>query len=131
MSIMDMFTEKVQVEETTPPNYEEKEEVMSVPFSIIERVPIFPGCEGNDNNVLKKCMSQKISEVVGSNFNTAIATQQGIKGIIKITAQFKIDTNGDITDIKGRSSHQSLTNEAIRVVKLLPRMTPGEQKGKL
>ncbi len=43
---------------------------------------------------------------------------------------FKIDEKGNITDIRARAPHIKLEEEAIRVMKLLPKMIPGKQKGK-
>ena len=43
---------------------------------------------------------------------------------------FKIDKNGDITDVQARAPHVRLQEEAIRVVKSLPKMIPGKQRGR-
>ncbi|MEJ2113641.1 MAG: energy transducer TonB [Flavobacteriaceae bacterium] len=41
--------------------------------------------------------------------------------------QFKIDKTGKITDIKTRAPHLKLEQEAERVIKIIPEMTPGRQ----
>ena len=38
--------------------------------------------------------------------------------------------NGNIVDIQARAPHKKLKEEAIRVIKLLPKMEPGKQQGK-
>ena len=43
---------------------------------------------------------------------------------------FKIDKTGAITDVMARAPHNRLRDEAIRVVKSLPHMTPGKQRGR-
>jgi protein TonB len=43
---------------------------------------------------------------------------------------FKIDRHGNIANIKARAPHKKLKEEAIRVIKLLPKMIPGKQRGK-
>lgn len=42
--------------------------------------------------------------------------------------QFTIDENGVITDIKTRAAHPHFEEEAIRVIKLLPKFIPGKQR---
>lgn len=43
---------------------------------------------------------------------------------------FKIDKEGNVTDIEARAPHESLKQEVVRVIKKLPKMIPGEQRGK-
>ncbi|MBZ9628988.1 M56 family metallopeptidase [Psychroflexus sp. CAK1W] len=46
----------------------------SVPFSVIENVPVFPGCENlGTNEERKACMSKKISEFVNKDFDIGLA----------------------------------------------------------
>ena len=108
-----------------------EEEVIVVPFAVIENVPVYPGCENEKSNDNKKlCMSGKISELVQKNFNKNLAGDLGLTGIQRIFVQFKIDSNGKVVNVLARAPHPSLENEAIRVVNLLPIMTPGKQRGK-
>ena len=44
--------------------------------------------------------------------------------------QFKISKTGSITDVRARGPHARLEKEAVRVVKLLPKMIPGKQRGR-
>lgn len=110
---------------------EEEEVVEDVPFMIIEKVPIFPGCEGS-NSELRKCFSAKISKFVLKNFNSELAQDIGLSSgsIQRIFVIFKIDKNGNIVEIRARAPHKTLENEAVRVVKKLPIMIPGKQRGK-
>lgn len=105
--------------------------VTKIPDGLIENVPVYPGCEdvlGFKNQ--KNCMFNNISELVSKNFNTNLATSQNLTGKQKIAVIFKIDKQGGITDIKARASNKILELEAIRVIKLLPKMKPGMQMGK-
>lgn len=102
---------------------------LPVPFGAIEKVPVFPGCSGADNEEMKKCMSQKIAEFVNSNFNIGLGKELDLKGRQRIAVQFKIDKTGRITEVRARAPKPELEAEAVRVVKLLPQMQPGEQKG--
>ena len=105
--------------------------VAPVEFTIIEQVPIYPGCDGADNEELKKCMSTKVQEHVLTNFNLGLAESLGLPGgIQRVYVKFKIDTLGIVVDVKARASHPALAVEATRVVQSLPQMEPGEHKGK-
>jgi protein TonB len=111
---------------------EEEEEVMEdVAFVVIEDVPVFPGCKGN-NSELRACFSEQIAKFVTEKFDIELASDLGLApgSIQKIFVVFKIDKNGNITDINARAPHKKLQEEAIRVVNLLPKMTPGRQRGK-
>jgi len=106
----------------------EKEDIA---FAVIEEVPVYPGCEGlNGNEERKNCMSEYISAMVKNNFNIDLAGNLGLNGRQRISVQFKINTQGFITDVVARAPHPALEEEAIRVINTLPRVTPGTQKGK-
>ncbi len=142
-----MVEDEEEVEETiiesTETNQEEivevrevveapKEEVIAdVPFAVIENVPIYPGCESMKNNdQRKKCMSEKIDEFVRKKFNADLGSQLGLTGINRVIVQFKIDKNGNVTDVRSRAPHPRLEQEAARVINALPKMQPGKQRGK-
>ena len=111
---------------------EEEEEVLEdVAFVVIEDVPVFPGCKGN-NSELRACFSEQIAKFVSARFNGELASDLGLVpgSIQKIYVVFKIDKNGNITDINARAPHKKLQDEAIRVVNLLPKMIAGRQRGK-
>ncbi|MEL6810422.1 MAG: energy transducer TonB [Bacteroidota bacterium] len=109
----------------------EEEEIADVPFAVIENVPVYPGCENaGNNNAKKKCMSEKVQKFVQKKFNTELANDLGLEGRQRISVQFKIDKNGNIVNVRARAPHPRLEQEAIKVVKALPKMTPGRQRGK-
>ncbi|KUO67089.1 MAG: hypothetical protein APF83_03870 [Lutibacter sp. BRH_c52] len=110
---------------------EEEEVVEDVAFVVIENVPIYPGCKGN-NSELRACFSDQITKFVAEKFNVELASELGLTpgSIQKIFVVFKIDKNGYITDINARAPHKKLQEEAIRVINLLPKMTPGMQRGR-
>jgi len=125
----DIDEEIVEIEEVEV--IEEEEEIADVPFAVIENVPIFPGCEKMKNNQARKdCMSAKVKKLVNKKFNTELGSELGLSGVNKIFVQFKIDKTGKITNIQSRAPHPRLKKEAERVIKLLPKMTPGKQRGK-
>jgi bla regulator protein blaR1 len=101
-----------------------------VPYAIIEDVPVFPGCEGTKGE-LRLCLQEKITAHVSTNFNVNLAKNLGLSsGVKRIFVVFKIDKEGNITGVVARAPHKALQEEAIRVIKLLPKMFPGKQKGK-
>ena len=109
---------------------EEVEEDIEVPFSVIENVPIFPGCDKGNNAERRKCMSQKITKFVQRKFNTDLAGDLGLSGRQRISVIFKIDKTGDVVGVRARAPHPRLVKEAQRVINLLPKMKPGKQRGK-
>tara|TARA_R110001583_G_scaffold193815_1_gene363161 strand:- start:820 stop:2553 length:1734 start_codon:yes stop_codon:yes gene_type:complete len=101
----------------------------SVPFAIIEDVPVFPGCEGAKEE-LRLCLQEKITSHINNNFNSDLASGLDLSpGVKRIFVMFKIDKDGNIAEVQARAPHQSLADEAIRVINLLPKMIPGKQKG--
>ena len=104
---------------------------ITVPDGPIEKAPVYPGCESLPGNGAKKnCMAKEISSFVVSRFNTTFAKDLGLTGKQKIYVIFKIDKTGNVSDIRARAQHRALEAEAIRVIALLPKMTPGFQFGK-
>ncbi|NND62292.1 MAG: energy transducer TonB [Flavobacteriaceae bacterium] len=109
----------------------EEEEIVDVPFAVIEDVPIYPGCESKTNNdARKQCMADNIMNFVQQKFNTELASELGLEGRQRISVQFKIDRYGDVVNVRARAPHPRLEQEAIKVVQSLPKMTPGKQRGK-
>lgn len=109
---------------------EEVDEEIQVPFAVVENVPVFPGCENKSGNQAKKdCMSEKISQFVSVNFNTELAGDLGLSGRQNIIVTFKIDKNGNITNVITKAQHPGLEREAVRVINQLPKMQPGKLKG--
>lgn len=121
----------VDIEEEVISVEEEEEVIEDVPFVVIENVPVFPGCKGN-NTELRTCFSAEMKKFVSKKFNTELASDLGLDSgsIQKIFVVFKIDKNGNIVNIQARAPHKKLKEEAIRVIKLLPKMIPGSQRGK-
>jgi len=127
--------EKEEIEEAENLETAEVEEGPSieVPWTKVEQVPVFPGCEKylGDNSKLKKCMNEKVNKFISRKFNPEIAQEIGLSGTrIRIFTQFTIDENGKITNIKTRSQHKELAGEAKRVIRLFPSMKPGKQRDK-
>ena len=63
------------------------------------------------------------------NFDVNLAKKLNLKGVNRIFMKFKINKEGDIIDIMARAPHPELEREAIRIIKGLPNMQPGQQDG--
>ncbi len=108
-----------------------EETIEDVPFVIIENVPVYPGCENEKNNLAKKeCMSAKIQEIVKANFDTGLGAELGLEGVNRVFVVFKINHKGFVEGIKARGPHKILEEEAERVIRLIPKMTPGFQRNR-
>lgn len=101
-----------------------------VPFTAIETVPTYPGCENLDNAAAKKCMSEQIKNFVNTNFDTNAVKPYAEKGTNRIYVRFAITKEGTVENIQARASSPELVEEGKRVVALLPKMKPGENDGK-
>jgi protein TonB len=91
------------------------EDVTDVPFVHVEKMPEFPG---------------NISKYLSENIRyPQIAIENDIQG--KVHCQFVVNRDGSIVDvIVVRGVHPSLDKEALRVIKSMPKWTPGMQRGK-
>ncbi len=108
----------------------EEEEDITVPFAVIENVPVFPGCESaKSNDERKLCFNRMIQEHINKEFTyPPSALELGIQG--RVFVQFLIDSKGNIGSIRMRGPDRTLEKEAHRIVATLPQMTPGKQRGK-
>ncbi len=109
---------------------EEVEEVVEdVPFMLIENVPVFPGCKGN-NKQLKKCFSKETQRHFTNRFNPNLASSLGLsEGIKKLYVVFRINNKGVVENINVRAPHPLLKKEVIKIMSKLPQMKPGRQRG--
>tara|TARA_B110001450_G_scaffold184124_1_gene172178 strand:+ start:842 stop:1552 length:711 start_codon:yes stop_codon:yes gene_type:complete len=119
-------TEAVEIIEV-----EEVEEVIEdVSFMIIEDVPVFPGCKGNKEE-LKRCFSKKVQKHFSRKFDADLPNELGLSaGRKRVFIGFKIDKNGYIVNVKARAPHPKIKSEVVKVMKQLPKMKPGRQRGK-
>lgn len=116
-------TEILEVDEI---DVDEIDEDVTVPFSVIEDVPVFPGCEGEKNK--RACFQKMMSKHISKNFRyPEIAQEMGIQGRVNI--MFVIQKDGSIGDIQLRGPDKNLEIEAKRIINKLPKMIPGKQRG--
>ena len=87
-------------------------------FQVVEQMPEFPG--GMD----------KLMEYLSKNITyPSIAQENNIQG--RVIVEFVVNKDGSIVEPKVmRSVDTSLDNEAMRVIKSMPKWNPGKQRGK-
>ncbi|PVW17161.1 energy transducer TonB [Marixanthomonas spongiae] len=99
-----------------------------ISFQNVQKSPVFPGCYATANSEFKKCLSKNVEEHIMNNFNLFVGMIHGIpSGNQRINIQFEINEYGYISNIKAKANYKKLEEEAIRVIKALPRMTPAKQ----
>ncbi|MBU2995207.1 energy transducer TonB [Cellulophaga baltica] len=110
----------------------EVEEDLDIPFSVIEDVPIFPGCEkekSKGSNALRQCFQKMMYKHISKNFRyPEISQEMGVQG--KVNVMFVIQKDGSIGGIRMRGPDKNLEAEARRIIDKLPKMTPGKQRGR-
>jgi protein TonB len=106
---------------------EEMEEDLDVPFSVIEDVPVFPGCENESDK--RACFNKMIQKHIAKNFRyPEIAQEMGVQG--RVNVMFVIQKDGSIGGVRMRGPDKNLEKEAARIIDKLPKMTPGKQRGR-
>lgn len=94
------------------------EEEENVVFQVVEKMPSFPGGDA----ALFKFLNENVKYPV-------IAQENGVQG--RVICQFVVNRDGSIVDVEVvRSVDPSLDKEAIRVIKSMPKWSPGQQRGK-
>ena len=122
-------TDRDEIIEVEDVVIEEEEEIIDVPFAVIEDVPVFPGCENVEKDQLRNCFQEQMNKHIRRNFRyPEIAQEMGIKG--RVFVNFIISEDGSITNIRMRGPDKNLEGEAKPIISLLPNMTPGKQRGR-
>jgi serine/threonine-protein kinase len=112
--------ENAEVQEYIAPVKQDDEESAEEAqiFMIVESMPEFPGGEPN----LYKYLAENIKY-------PQMANESGIQGGVFVT--FVVERDGSVTDVRVlRGIGGGCDEEAIRVVKNMPKWTPGKQLGK-
>lgn len=123
-------TSKIKDKEVAKQEVKALENKPPVSLLSVEKPPIFPGCRGSKSE-LTQCLELKIKEHVKTGFNMKLKNSLGLKpGMKRILVMFAINKSGYISKIKIKAPHKKLEEEAVRLMKTLPKMTPGKYKGK-
>lgn len=102
----------------TPVEVEEEEVDEQQIFTVVEEMPSFPGGMG-------ECM-----KFLSKNINyPSISQENGVQG--RVIVQFVVNTDGSIVEpVVMRGVDPYLDKEALRVIKMMPKWSPGKQRGK-
>ena len=104
---------KDEIKAPEPPKHEEETKI----FTVVEQMPLFPGGDA----ALMAYLRDNIHY-------PTVAAENGVQG--RVVVGFVVERDGSITDVNVlRSVDPSLDREAMRVVKGMPRWTPGKQNG--
>lgn len=106
------------LEEYVAPEVVEEEVVEQEIFKIVEEMPAFPGGEA------------KLMEYVSKNIKyPQIARETGVQG--RVYVNFVVEPDGSVSNVSVlRGIGGGCDEEAIRVVKSMPKWKPGKQRGK-
>lgn len=86
-------------------------------FTVVEQMPLFPGGDAALMGYLRDNIHYP-----------TVAAENGVQG--RVVVGFVVERDGSITDVNVlRSVDPSLDREAMRVVKSMPKWTPGKQNG--
>ena len=86
-------------------------------LTVVEQMPMFPGGDAALMGYLRDNMHYP-----------TVAAENGVQG--RVVVGFVVERDGSITDVNVlRSVDPSLDREAMRVVKAMPKWTPGKQNG--
>lgn len=100
-------------------------------FAIVDQKPIFPGCESFPTEELRfVCFNKKIMNHITQYFEyPELARQMGIQG--KVYVNFVIEKNGRVSSVTiARGVDKLIDDEAIRIIRLLPKLGPAMNNGK-
>lgn len=118
--------EEAEVMEVTEVEFVEEVEDVLVPFSVIENVPVFPGCENEKDK--RACFNSMMLKHISKTFRyPEIAQEMGIQG--RVNVMFTIQKDGSIGNVRMRGPDKNLEKEAARIIGKLPKMKPGMQRG--
>lgn len=93
-----------------------------------EIAPEWPGCAASELPS-KDCFNKKLNLHIKENFKYPRDTKGAfIRG--KSTISFCIDQNGRVDDVSAIGPEKAVNEEAVRIVKLFPKMKPGTGGGK-
>lgn len=95
---------------------------------IIEEIPRFPGCDNLNESEARQCFQKKIQNHIRRNFNyPKEAQRRNLSG--RVSVIFIVSEKGEITKIRTRGPHKILEEDVVRIIKLLPNMSPGKANG--
>lgn len=108
-----------------------EEVIEKVPFNLVEEVPLFNSCTKVPIYQQEKCFKEEINKHIKRHFTyPKAAYNAGIQG--RVLVQFVIDKDGNVDNLNIRGPYKGdlLEKEAERIIRKLPKFTPGKHNGK-
>lgn len=108
---------------------------IALSFSVFaqEKAVIYPGCDRKDNSKVEQCFNESIMEFISKNISypkDAIDARK--EGTVYI--KFVVDKQGNVTQVEnalpGNGLGFGMEEEAIKVVRKMPKMEPALKDGK-
>ncbi len=97
-------------------------------YTVVEQMPMFPGCNEEDYQIRKKCAEKDMLRYLYKHLKyPPLAREQGIES--NVVVRFIVEKDGSLTNFKTLKGAPILANEYIRVLKSMPDWLPGKQKG--
>jgi protein TonB len=110
--------QETEVQDYVPVEEPEEEEEETQIFQVVETMPTFPGGDAARIKYLQNNLKYP-----------TMARESGIQGKVFVT--FVVEKDGSITDVKVlRGIGGGCDEEAVRVIKNMPKWKPGKQRGK-
>lgn len=109
---------QTEIEAYIPPVFDEEEVVEEEIFIVVEDMPTFPG--GDEARI--RFLAENIRY-------PQMARESGIQGTVFVT--FVVERDGSVTDVRVlRGIGGGCDEEAVRVIKSMPKWNPGKQRGR-
>lgn len=102
-----------------------------IPITIIEEVPLFEECKTLPKMNHRDCFQEMMSKFIQKNFYYPEEAQENkIQG--RVFIRFVIEKDGTIGEItaRGPKDGKIIEEAAINMIKKMPKLIPGKQRGK-
>ncbi len=118
--------EIIEVPDVIEPEESAEQEI----FTIVEDMPKFRGCENLSGNAATTCTNTEIQKFIAKYIvYPPMALENDIEG--KVFVRFVVNQKGEVTDVTiAKGADSLLDNAALKLVKTMPKFTPGKQRGK-
>lgn len=101
--------------------------IAKIPLPVVQKSPVFPGCEEMQSNGDRKaCLNEQIHQFILKNFDRDMISELNLSDqILRTQVLFTLNTEGKVVEVQAKAPHPRLAKEAVRIIELLPKMSPG------
>ena len=102
----------------------------SIPFAIVEEIPLFPICDLDASDDEKRvCFEEKIYDHIKD--YTYYPEDSSSEEFTEVFVTFIIDKVGGVTDVKAHGEYKPMEEGIEELILTLPQITPGTHQGKV